>query len=232
MQDYTSNSHKAKAEQDKEEAKPTVPAEKNLEKVIVGDAVIQKKGIGRKAVDLISDAHLKDALREAVRHMISDVLVPSAKNTAYDMWTDFGKRTLFRGASPASRGFLDPRGLMQRITYNSPVQRTTTVGYPRDPRETRSIAPPIEGGNRIARSDVEGVLVGSKEEAELVLEKMTDVIEAYEVVSVHDLKELLGHPRSHVDQKWGWISITDATIQQSREGWQILFSSPQPIHTN
>lgn len=230
MQDYTSNSNKAKAEQGKDEAAPKVPAEKNLEKVVVGEAAIQKKSLGRKAKDLVVDTDFKGALHEAVRHMISDVLVPSAKNTAYDMWTDFGKRTLFRGGGPGPRSLLDPRSLMQRITYNSPVQRST-IGYSRDPRAAQtSIAPPIEGGQRQQRSDIEGVLVGTKEEADLVLEKMGLVIEAYDVVSVHDLKELLGHPRSHVDQKWGWISIADVVTRQVREGWLIEFSAPQPIH--
>lgn len=224
MQDYTSNSNKAKAEQGKEEAKPEVPAEKNLEKIVVGDAVIQRKSVGRKTKELIVDADLKGAVNRGIHHMIFDVLLPSARNTAYDMWIDFGKQTLFRGGSPRG-GILDPRGLMQRITYNSPVQRNTTIGYSRDPR----VAPPIEGGQRLTRSDIEGVLVGTREEADLILEKMSAVIEAYDVVSVHDLKELLGHPRSHVDQKLGWISVSDVPVRQVREGWLMEFSSPQPI---
>jgi hypothetical protein len=227
MQDYQSNSNKAKAEKEKE-AKAAPPAEKNLEKVIIGEAVVQKKSLGRKAKDLIMDADIKGVIKEAARHMLADVLLPSAKNTAYDMWTDFGKRTLYRGNGPGPRSILDPRGLVQRITYNTGVQRS--VGYQNDPRETRAIAPPI-AAPRQARSDVESVIVGSKEEAEIVMEKMTDVLEAYEVVSVHDLKELLGYPRSHVDQKWGWISISDATIHQDRNGWIIEFSAPQPIQT-
>lgn len=229
MQDYQSNSKKAKAEQDKEGEAPA-PAEKNLEKVIVGEAVIQKKSLGRKAKSLITDVDFKGVLKEAVRHMFSDVLIPSAKDTAYDMWTDFGKRTLFRGSPRGPRSIFDPRSLVQRISYNTPVQRGG-MSYSRDPRDSRSVASPIDSG-RQERSDIEGVLVGSKEEADIILEKMADVIEAYDVVSVHDLKELLGHPRSHVDVKLGWISIADVSVVKVREGWLMEFSSPQPISTH
>ncbi len=49
----------------------------------------------------------------------------------------------------------------------------------------------------------------AKEEAELVLERMNDIIKAFKVVYVADLKNLVGLPTTYVDNKWGWIDLRE-----------------------
>jgi hypothetical protein len=62
-----------------------------------------------------------------------------------------------------------------------------------------------------------------------VLERMQDIIDKYEVVSVSDLYELLGLPSSYQDNKWGWNYLGDVQVRQIREGYLIDFPSAEPI---
>ena len=72
MEDYTSNSNKSK---EKKEA----PAKK-IEKVVVGDVVVQKKSIGRKFKDIFIEADL----RTVTRYVTSEVLLPAFRNMIVD----------------------------------------------------------------------------------------------------------------------------------------------------
>ncbi len=46
------------------------------------------------------------------------------------------------------------------------------------------------------------LIVSSKSEGDLVIERLVDIIDTYEVASVADLYDLLGLPNSYIDNKW------------------------------
>lgn len=81
--------------------------------------------------------------------------------------------------------------------------------------------------SRQARDDV--VILATRSEAELVLERLGDIIDKFEVASVGDLHDLLGLPQTHVDQKWGWTYVGDASIRQVREGYLLDLPLAAPI---
>lgn len=74
-----------------------------------------------------------------------------------------------------------------------------------------------------------GLVLSNKEEAELVLERMNDILIEFGVVSVMDLKELMGLPIDHVDQKWGWLDLPEAHIRQIREGYTLDLPEPSIV---
>lgn len=205
--DYQGN-----AKKNKEEGKAP---EKKIEKVIVTEVVVQKRSIGRKFRDLFIEADL----RSVAKYVVSDVLLPAIRNTIVDASTKGIERMMYGESSIRRRNY----GMGPRITYNNPVNR----GYSSSPLSRH--APAIERGPRSSRHSRDDFILSSREEAELVLERMNDIIDTYEVVSVADLNELVGLPTSHVDNKWGWIYLGDVQVRQIREGYLLDLPPAEPI---
>lgn len=210
MPDYQGNSKK-----DKESS--LVPP-KNIEKVIINDVIVQKKGLGRKFRDLFIEADLKTV----IRYVASDVLLPAARNMILDASTKGIERMLYGDSTIRRRNL----GSGPRITYNNPINR----GYRDSPRESiLRYAPPTSSEPRTSRYNRNDFILSSREEGELVLERMNDIIDKYEIASVADLNDLVGLPTTHIDNKWGWSNLSDVQIRQIREGYLIDFPQAEPI---
>lgn len=205
--DYTGNSNKNK---DPNEPKK----EKKIEKVISSEVVVQKRSIARKFRDLFVEADI----RSVTRYVISEVLLPAFRNTIVDASTKGVERMMYGEPAIRRRNY----GSGPRVTYNSPIARTPRDGERR----------PYDGGSspRAAVSARHDFILSSREEAELVLERMHDIIDTYDVVSVADLNDLVGFPTTHIDNKWGWIGLQNVEIRQIREGYLIDLPSPDPIN--
>ncbi len=203
--DYQSNSKKAKEQASKKPEK-----DKNVEKVVVGEVVVQKKSLGRKVKDIFVEADLKSVLR----YVGTDVLIPAARNMIVDASTKGVERMMYGESTIRRRGY----GAGPRVTYNNPINRgyRDPVGRPQLPSRSP----------RLRRDDF---ILSSREEAELVLERMNDIIDTYEVASVADLNDLVGMPTSHVDNKWGWVYLGDVQIRQIREGYLLDLPPAEPI---
>lgn len=78
-------------------------------------------------------------------------------------------------------------------------------------------------------------IFNSKKEAEVVVRYMREIIDNYDMVSVADLKELIGMPSTHmktyVDNKWGWTNLTKVKIRKIRNKnlYSIKFPPAEPI---
>lgn len=208
MEDYQSNSKRAK-----ETPKAKTP-EKKVEKVVVGEVVVQKKSIGRKFKDIFIEADLKSVLH----YVGTDVLLPAARNMIVDSATKGVERMMF-GESASRRRVYGPGG-GPRVTYNSPIRRNhpgITDVRPQSPNRASS------------RRSREDFILSSREEADLVLERMNDILDTYEVASMADLLDLVGLPTSHTDNKWGWVYLGDASVRQVREGYLLELPPAEPI---
>ncbi len=208
MPDYQGNSKRQKETE-------SLPAKK-VEKVIATEVIVQKKTIGRKFKDLLVAADFRTVLR----YVGTDVLIPAARNMVVDASTKGIERLLYGESSGRRRGMYGPSS---RVTYNNPINR----GY-RDSSPGR-YAPPVSPEPRSIRHSRDDLILSSRDEAEIVLERLNDIIDTYEVASVADLNDLVGIPASHVDQKWGWIYLRDVGIRQVREGWLIDLPPAEPI---
>lgn len=213
MPDYQDNSNRAK----ETGATPPINPTKNLERVIVTDVIVKKKGIGRKFRDLFIEADFKTV----IRHVASDVLLPAARNMILDASTTGVERMLYGDRVIRRRNF----GSGPRVTYNTPPNRGGFGGSPLRHAPQTSPEPRIS----LIRQNRNDLILTTREEAELVLEKMNDIVEAYEVASVADLNELVGLSASHVDNKWGWSNLSGVQIRQIREGYLIDFPPAEPI---
>lgn len=199
MVDYQ-NSNKSK----REAQKPT------NEKVIEGEVVVQKKTLSRKFKETFIEVDVKSVWR----YITADVLVPAARSMVVEAFSKGVERMIYGDSvrSRPSSAFGSPR-----VSYNKPVSR----GYSHDTRLRR---PTVH--NSPFRSDL---ILSDRAEAEIVLERLGDIIDAYDVASVADLNELVGLPVGGMDNKWGWVYLGDARIRQTREGYLLDLPSAEPI---
>jgi hypothetical protein len=218
--DYQGNARKNK---EKKELSEKVIPDKHIEKIITTEVVVQKKSIGRKFRDIFVMADFKSV----AGYVFWDVMIPAAKNMIADSANKGVDRMLYGESSVRRRTF----GGGSRVTfpYNDPIRRGysdySTRYNPRVPIPERDPRDPRYAG----RPSREDFLLSSREEAELVVSTMNDVIDQWDAVSVADLNELLGVPKTYVDNKWGWQHLGNVDIRQTRDGYLIDFPPAEPI---
>lgn len=90
-------------------------------------------------------------------------------------------------------------------------------------------APPIDPRSRSSRSLMDDIILSNRDEAEMVLETLTGIIDQYEVASVADLKEMVGLRVTPIDVKWGWVYLGGTKVVQVRDGYLIDLPPAEPI---
>lgn len=210
MVDYQGNSNKKKEGPKETERKP-------LEKVVAGDVIVKPKGIGARFKNIFFGGDFT----AAKEYVLSEVLLPAIRNLVVESISKGTDRLIYGDNAIRRRG---PVNYGSRVQYNNPIYRS-------GPPQARAYLPdqrPIDrwsGGQKT----FEDVIVGSKADADNVIEQLTNVVDMYEVVSIADLYELLGLPSSHVDNKWGWTHLSTIEVRQVREGWRISFPPLEEI---
>lgn len=208
--DYQGNTQKDKDKRVAENIAEHLREEQKLEKVVTGEVLQKKKGVGTKFKTIFFGGDAK----QATLFVVSDVVLPGLRNLLFDMGTEGLKKLLFGDAAP--RGRQGTRGPV--IDYRSRFQTTIR---PYDTRyESQS---PINAYSRVRqnRHEINDVIVGTREEAETVIERLITVLDQYDVVSLAALYELLGLETSYIDNKWGWTNLASAQVRQIRQGYLL-----------
>lgn len=203
LMDYQGNSNKGKGKQVEKTEKP------QIEKVVSGEVVRRERSLGRRFKDVFFGGEFKSA----IRYVAADILLPSARN----MFADAGKGAIDRmiyGDTGRSRG--RPSHMGPRVSYNNPINRAA-----RDPRERVSLPDQPPHPYRQSQHEASEIIIASREEAELVLERLIDIVDQYDHASLADLYDLVGLASGHVDNKWGWSYLSNARVTQVREGYLL-----------
>jgi len=203
--DLPSNSHTAK-EPKKVADGPTT------DRVVVNEAVRRKKPVGRRFMDNF----VRGDARSAGEYMLWEILVPAAKDAVSDAVGGGIERILFgesRGTSRRGRTRSRGNGF---VNYG---------GMSRDPREE-----PRRLSNRgRAQHDFDEIILPTRDEAEVVIEQMGVHLDKYEFVTVADMLAFCGLSSTHTDQKWGWDTLSDASVARTRDGYLLDLPRPKPI---
>lgn len=214
MENFPGNSHNVTGEpKDPKDPKDEKPKKEEVKKVVSVDVVQRKKPLGRRFKDLFFGGEFKGA----TKYIFGDVLLPALRNMVVDATTKGVERVIYGESSPRRR----PELGRPRISYNSPVDR----GYSR----SRAMLPDQPPYVSRRRQDVGEIIIVSREEAEMVVERMIDIIDKYDVASIADLHDLVGLPTTYVDNKWGWANLNNVNIRQIREGYLIDLPSAEPL---
>ena len=199
---FPTNSFKSKDTQ-KEEAKKITPI------AMTGGVVQRKKPIGTKFKELFMGADAKDV----GSYLFMDVAIPAAKSLITDMVTQGIERALYGDSRPR------PRSGRVRGSYTSYNRMSKSTPPWDEPR-------PLSRTAR-ATHNFDEIILSSREEAHEALDRLTALIEQYDVATVSDLYELIGITGSFTDNKWGWNNLREAGVSRIREGF--LLDLPKPI---
>lgn len=192
---------------------PEPQEEKKIERVTKTEAIRRKKGLGRKFREVFFGGDAKST----GRFIIYSVLIPAAKDMIIEAGRE-GIEKLVRGDSYRRRG--SPRsGPAGYVSYNRMSMR--------DPREQDQPRP--MSARARARHDFDEIVLGSRAEAEEVIERMFDIVSRYTTATVADLYDLVGIRSSHVDNKWGWSDMRGAGVVRVRDGYLLELPDVQPM---
>lgn len=203
---FPGNSKKAKASEEK-------PEKKAVEKVVTGEVVQKKPPILQR----IRNVFFAGDVNTVTRYLAQEVLLPAFRNLVVD-FTSKGIEKMMYGDSASPR---HSAGGRSRYSYNAPIRRDNR------PRVMLPDQPPHPPPR--SRHATPELIVSSKSEGDLVIERLVDIIDTYEVASVADLYDLLGLPNSYIDNKWGWTQLAYADVRQVREGFLIELPPADPI---
>lgn len=79
--------------------------------------------------------------------------------------------------------------------------------------------------------DYNDVLFDERDDAELVLEKMMDILESCGQVSIGDMYDLSGMQTRYTDFNYGWTRLGNASVERTRDGkWYIWLSRPEELN--
>lgn len=222
MPDYPSNSttnytdpKKSKTKKVEEEPKP------KLEKAISGSATKRKTPLGTK----LRETFTGDDAQSVGNYVLFDVILPATKAMVSDAVSQGVERMLFGEVRRTQRR--SPQGGSSHIAYNR-------VGNAFSGQRTPDRVFGSEGQQSMSRRgrsshDFGEIILESRSEAELIIERMGDVLDAYDVVTVSDLYDLVGISGSFTDNKWGWFDLRSAGFTRAREGYILSLPRPQPI---
>jgi hypothetical protein len=207
--DYPANSRAAK-----QQASAPKPAEKKVEKVVTGAVIQRKKSFGSK----LRDTFIGDS-RSVGQYIVSDVVVPAAKEVLHDVVNSYMDRMLGldRGPVRRSRGVSRPHTGRVNYATNSSIRRD-----PREDDRDRRRSDPKRRSN-----DYEEIILETRVEAEEVIDRMRERLEEYGQVSVADLYDMCDVTSVFTDNKWGWDDLDAARARYTRDGY--LLDLPRPI---
>ena len=201
MHDYTPkpNSHKFKEDQRKE------AEEKKVEKVVSGK-VKTKQNNTRKLTNLF----VAEDVSNVKSYIFMDVLVPAIKKAVSDIVRD-GIDMLLYG---------EPHGDRRRSSSTPYVSYNKVGSSRREDRRTSSLR---------AGYNFNDIVLETRGDAEEVLDQMDGMLEAYGIVSVADLYDLVGLPHNFTDNKYGWSSLRTAEVTRTRDGYILKLPRATPI---
>lgn len=203
---YPSNRHRDRDQ-------PTAVPAKRVEKVISGEVVQRKRPLGRR----IADTFTGDDMHSVGAYIVLDVLVPAAKAMIADAASQGVERFLFGDSRPrVSQGRSN-----HYTSYNRMYSATGTTNRREEPRTLSQRAR--------ATHDFGEVILGSRGEAEDVLDRLGALVDQYDVATVADLYELVGITGTFTDAKWGWSDLRGSDVRRVRDGYLLVLPNTAPI---
>lgn len=200
--DYTSNSIKTRAK------KAEIAAEQPKKEIKkIASAKVKKKSK--------LESFFGNDLKTIVDYIGKEVILPAAKKMLVDAGCDAISMLFYGDTSHSAKR-------PSNYGYGSGVG----VNYTRfSSTRSESIRPTARYSNIVC----DDIVLQTKDEANMVIDSLCEVIETYGWVSVADMHEMVGMPVGYTEHKYGWNSLRTADIIAVREGYMIRFPAPRPL---
>ena len=201
MEDYKSNSDKARQEQQ---------SEKKVEAVITGAAKTRKKGEMQK----FADVFIAEDANNVKSYILMEVIVPAVKKAISDIVTTGIDMILYGEAGRSKK-----TGTASKVSYRNYYDQGTD-------RVRAGSA-----GNRRNTPDYDDILFDTRGDAEAVLDAMNDIISQYGTVSVSDFYDLARVPNDNFTMnRYGWTNIGGAPAVRVRDGYILKLPRAIPLN--
>ena len=199
---YGGNSNKQKA--------PSVPEERvKIDKVITGEVIERKKGIGRKLKDHFQGENDMQSIGSFV---FWDVIVPKVRDLAFDALSESSSRIFYGDTRRVSTNTQRTGASIRPTAYNRISYNGTPSAEPRQ----------ISQRARQTHDFTQEIVLPDLGTAEKVLDTLIDYIEKYGFVSVDDLYDAVGITGGEfTDEKHGWDDLRAAKASRVREGYLL-----------
>lgn len=184
-----------------------------VEKVVTSEVVSKKPGPGRRFKNIFFGG---DA-RHAASFVGNDVLLPALRNLIVDMVAKGAERLIYGETRRPGSGMFN---------YGGRYPGGSTYSYTSDPRGRPAnplLGPGMipQGPRRAKQQEMNDLIIGTREDADMVLERLTDILDMYQVATLADLYDLLGLARTPIDNVWGWTTLAGARVVQVRQGYLL-----------
>lgn len=214
--DFPSNRHKERVVPKNAPA----PEEKKVEQVVSSDVVRRKKPVGKRLTETLIGG---DA-RSVWGFVTLEVLVPAAKDMLADAVSQGIERMIFGEARSSSRR-TGRRPGDPHISYNR-MSGSNPRRFPGPPDDHHRHQMSRRGR---ASHDFDEIILGTRAEADEVIDRLFDLVSKYECATVADLYDLVGVSGSYTDNKWGWMDLRGAGVARVRHGYLLDLPKPEPL---
>ncbi len=210
MDDFPSNTNREKAAK---ASKTRKDDEKKVEKVVTQSATQRKKPLSRRFAETFVGGDAKGVWS----YVAMDVLVPAAKDTIADAFSQGIERMLFGEARSGSRRRGGSSGGNGFVNYSR---------YSKDDRRPESRELSRRGRSQF---NFEEIVIQDRGEAEEVIDRLYDLVSQYNAATVADLYELVGITGRFTDAKWGWTDLRGAGVTRIRNGYLLDLPRPEEL---
>lgn len=157
-----------------------------------------------------SKSFFKGSVQTAGNSILTDILIPAAKDTIYNMFSSFMGSILFGDANipQRGRGYYGNNGSMRTmdgrqyndygsLTRNNPFNNRTTMN--------RSVY------------EYQNIEFETRGDAELALGMLRDICDEQGFCTVLNLYEISGNQPNSTDNNWGWYSLPEGIVKPQKK---------------
>lgn len=181
---------------------------------LTGSVTQKKKSLGRR----MADAFLGPDVVDVKSFLVNDVFIPATKNIVVDILDGFRD-------SIELALFGSSRGRVNRQRYG---QSNSVVSYSQY-WSGRNSQQPQTTVSYVGKNVPKDLIFTNNAEAMEVLDNLCNMIDQYGAVSVSELNEMLGLPKTFTDQDWGWTNLSSASVRAVRGGYLLDLPKTMPL---
>ena len=166
---------------------------------------------------------MANTLRNIGNSLFDEIMVPAIRSTTSDFVTTFVNSLIF-GDNREDRG--RSGGRSGHRSYNRQYRESS---YGRQANRRRSTSRRDRAPRRVTETyeQFEDVFFQDRQDAQLVLDRMKDLIDDFDVATVLDLYTMVGSYSDVTHQRWGWTNLDRVRVVPSTEGHLIDFPEPR-----
>lgn len=154
-----------------------------------------------------SKSFFKGSVQQAGNSIMTDILIPAAKDTIYNMFSSFMSNILFGNSDIPQRGRFQNSGMrtMDGRQYNDYGAMTRNNGYSNRTTMQRSVY------------EYQNIEFETRADAELALGMLRDICDEQGFCTVLNLYEISGNQPNNTDNNWGWYSLPEGIVKVQKK---------------